>query len=248
METLALDALGAGVAGFVQGLSGFAFGLVAMSFWAWSLTPQVAGPMTVFGSVLGQTLSLQVLRRGFAWRRAAPFLAGGMLGVPIGVALLSHINPLLFKAAVGSLLVLWCPAMLFADLMPRVAAGGAWADGAAGLVGGVMGGLAGLTGPAPALWCMLRGWEKDEQRSIFQSFNLLMNALTLAVYLASGLITVETLRLFAVVALAMLVPTFLGTWLYSRLDNAAFRRLVLIVLFLSGIVLLGSIVAHTTAR
>ncbi len=27
-------ALGAVVAGFVQGLSGFAFGLVAMSFWA----------------------------------------------------------------------------------------------------------------------------------------------------------------------------------------------------------------------
>ena len=32
-------ALGAVVAGFVQGLSGFAFGLVAMSFWAWALEP-----------------------------------------------------------------------------------------------------------------------------------------------------------------------------------------------------------------
>ena len=248
METLALDALGAAIGGFVQGLSGFAFGLVAMSVWAWSVAPQLAGPMNVFGATLGQSLSLHVLRRSFDWRRAAPFLIGGVLGVPIGVALLSRIDPVLFKAAVGVLLVLWCPAMLFARLLPRVTAGGAWADGAAGLVGGIMGGLAGLTGPAPTLWCMLRGWEKDEQRGVFQSFNLFMNALTLAVYVVSGLITAETLRLFAVVALAMLVPTFAGTWLYNRLDNAGFRRLVLIVLFLSGVVLLGSAVAHTHAR
>lgn len=33
-------AAGAIVAGFVQGMSGFAFGLVAMSFWAWVLEPR----------------------------------------------------------------------------------------------------------------------------------------------------------------------------------------------------------------
>ena len=244
MNALLIDALGAGVAGFVQGLSGFAFGLVAMSFWAWSVAPQLAGPMNVFGSVLGQSLSLHVLRRGFDWRRAAPFLLGGLLGVPLGVALLSRIDPVLFKGAVGLLLVLWCPAMLFGGLLPRVTAGGAWADGAAGLVGGIMGGLAGLTGPAPTLWCMLRGWEKDVQRGVFQSFNLAMNALTLAAYVVTGLVTGETLRFFAVVAAAMLLPTLLGTWLYTRLDNAGFRRLVLVILFISGLVLLGSAVAR----
>ena len=31
---------GAVVAGFVQGLSGFAFGMVAMAFWAWLVAPQ----------------------------------------------------------------------------------------------------------------------------------------------------------------------------------------------------------------
>ena len=45
-------ALGAGVAGFVQGLSGFAFGMVAMSFWAWVLEPQL-------GSAGGQRAGLR---------------------------------------------------------------------------------------------------------------------------------------------------------------------------------------------
>ena len=42
MEVMLVVALGAAVAGFVQGLSGFAFGMVAMSFWAWVLEPQLA--------------------------------------------------------------------------------------------------------------------------------------------------------------------------------------------------------------
>jgi len=46
-------AIGAVVAGFVQGLSGFAFGLVAMSFWAWVLDPKLAATLAVFGALTG---------------------------------------------------------------------------------------------------------------------------------------------------------------------------------------------------
>ncbi len=37
--------LGAIFAGFVQGLTGFAFALIAMSFWVWILPPQIAAPL-----------------------------------------------------------------------------------------------------------------------------------------------------------------------------------------------------------
>ena len=38
-------AAGAMAAGFVQGLSGFGFGMVAMSFWAWTVEPRLAAPL-----------------------------------------------------------------------------------------------------------------------------------------------------------------------------------------------------------
>ena len=72
--------------------------------------------------------------------------------MPIGVALLQRIDPDAFRLAVGILLVVWCPAMLLARELPRVDRGGRLADAAAGMVGGVMGGPGGLTGPAPTLW------------------------------------------------------------------------------------------------
>src|SRR6202022_3840894 len=144
--------LGACAGGFVQGLSGFAFGLVSMAFWAWALTPQLAAPMVVFGSLLGQIRPLGTIRRGFDARRAAPFVAGGLLGMPLGVALLHHLDPVFFKLAIGGFLVVYCPAMLAAGGLPRVEAGGRAADAASGFAGGIMGGLAGMAGPAPHLW------------------------------------------------------------------------------------------------
>jgi hypothetical protein len=66
MEPLIIQViLGACLGGFVQGLSGFAFGLVAMAFWAWAVAPQVAGPMVVFGSLVGQILTIGTMRRVF---------------------------------------------------------------------------------------------------------------------------------------------------------------------------------------
>jgi uncharacterized membrane protein YfcA len=232
--------LGACAAGFIQGLSGFAFGLTAMVFWVWTVPPQLAAPMVVFGSLIGQMLAVGSLRRAFDLRRALPFVLGGVLGVPLGAALLPHVDQTIFKASVGTLLAVWCPAMLFIRDLPRIHHGGALADGAAGLVGGIMGGLGGLTGPAPTLWCALRGWDKDAQRAVFQSFNLVMHGLTLAIYATSGLVTAEAAGMFVVIAPAVVVPALIGARLYARFSDATFRRLILILLLISGCALLAS--------
>lgn len=237
---IAAVALGAVLGGFVQGLSGFAFGLVALGIWAWTIDPTLAGPLVVFGSLLGQVLSFHTVRRGLDPGRLLPFIIGGLIGIPLGVALLRHIDPTGFKLAVGIVLLVWCPAMLLLRDLPRVRGGGRWADGIAGWLGGVMGGLGGLTGPSPTLWCALRGWGRDEQRAVFQSYNLVMQAVTMAAYIATGTITLDTAWLFAIVAPAMLVPTLIGARLYRRFSDAGFQRLVLLLLTASGALLVVS--------
>ena len=121
MESLYIvAALGAVVAGFVQGLSGFAFGMVAMSFWAWTIEPQLAAAMAVFGALTGQIIAAVSVRRGFNIRLVFPFLLGGLVGIPIGISILPALNAALFKAALGALLVIWCPVMLFARHLPAL--------------------------------------------------------------------------------------------------------------------------------
>lgn len=232
--------LGTIVAGFIQGLSGFAFGLAAMSFWAWVLDPRLAATLAVFGALSGQILAAITVRRGVDLKRLLPFVLGGLLGIPLGVALLPRLDMDWFKAILGTLLVVWCPTMLFARNLPKISSGGRTADALVGMVGGVLGGVGGFAGTLPTLWCTLRGVDKDVQRAVIQNFNLSMLLVTMGTYLATGIVTREMLPFFGVVALAMPIPTLLGAKLYIGISEARFRQVVLGLLTASGVTLLVS--------
>ncbi len=249
METQTLVIIvGAVAAGFVQGLSGFGFGLVAMSFWAWTIDPRLAAAMAVFGALTGQLIAAVTVRRGFDLKLLAPFVLGGLLGLPLGLLLLPRIDVLVFKAFLGALLAFWCPAMLFSSRLPRITGGGRIADALIGAGGGVMGGLGGFTGVLPTLWCTLRGMDKDAQRAIVQNFNLSLLLVTFASYIATGIISRATLPYLAIVAPAMLIPSLLGARLYIGISEATFRKVVLSLLTCTGIALLASSVPALLQR
>ena len=238
-QTLVITA-GAIAAGFVQGLSGVGFGLVAMSFWAWTIDPRLAAAMAVFGALTGQIIAAITVRRGFDLKLLAPFVVGGLIGLPLGLYLLPRLDVLVFKAFLGALLALWCPVMLFSPRLPRITRGGRIADALIGAGGGVMGGLGGFTGVLPTLWCTLRGMDKDTQRAIVQNFNLSILLVTFASYIATGVISSATLPFFAIVAPAMLIPSLLGARLYIGISESTFRKIVLSLLTGTGIALLVS--------
>ena len=231
--------LGAACAGFVQGLSGFGFSLTALSFWAWVLPPQLAAVLSVFGALSGQLLAAFTVRRGFDGQALLPFLVGGLVGLPLGLWLLPRVDAVMFRAFVGALLALWCPVMLLSGRLPRIG-GGRAGDAVAGAVGGLMGPLGGFTGAIPTLWCTLRRFERDAQRAIIQNFNLAVLAVTMASYLASGVVTRPMLPLLAIVAPALLLPALLGMKVYVGISPIAFRNVVLGLLTLSGLAMLAS--------
>jgi uncharacterized membrane protein YfcA len=235
---LAIVIGGAVLAGFVQGLSGFAFSLAALSVWAWAVEPQLAAPMAVFGSLVGQVVALPLTWRGTELKRLASFVVGGVIGVPLGVFLLGILDPTGFKLALGVFLLVYCPAMLLMPATLAVSWGGRWADAVIGWLGGVFGGIGGMAGGIPTLWCTLRGWDKDTQRGVMQAFNIAMHVATLTGYVVAGhIITGETLRMFVIIAPALAIPVLLGALVFRRLNHLAFRRIVLGLLFVSGAVL-----------
>ena len=240
ISVLVVVVAGAVCAGFVQGVSGFAFGMVAMSFWAWVLEPQVAAVLSVCCSLAGQMLAAFSVRRGVHWAQLMPFVLGGLAGVPLGLWLLPQIDMLWFKAGLGAVLLVWCPCMLVLHRLPPIAHGGRVADGVVGALGGVLGGLGGFTGTVPTLWCSLRGYAKDTQRAVIQNFNLSMLVVVALLYVQRGLVAGPVLHWMAWVLPAMLVPAWLGMRTYKGLSDAAFRQLILVMLTLSGVAMLAS--------
>lgn len=235
---------GAAVAGLVQGMSGFAFAMVAMSIWVWGVEPRLAAAMAVCGGLLGQVVGLFTVRRGLQGAVLAPFLAGALVGVPLGTWVLPLLDPARFKLVLGLCLLLCCPPMLMAHRLPRITGGGRWADGLVGLAGGVMGGIGGFSGMAPSLWVTLRGWDKHLQRGVIQNFSLVALAVTLVAYVATGAVRADMWPKFAVVAPAMLLPSLIGARIYHGLSPLAFRRVVLMVLTAAGLAMVAAGLPH----
>jgi uncharacterized protein len=238
---LAFFLLATFAAALVAGLAGFAFGLVAAAVWLHILTPlQTASLIIAFGLIV-QGVAVWKLRRALQWRRLRPFLVGGFLGVPLGVVLVGWANPDYMRASVGALLIAYSIQGFARPAMKPVVAGGAPADAGVGILNGILGGATGLAGIIVTIWCGLRGWPKDVQRTVFQPVGVAVFAMS-AVWLgASGAVDVDTIRLFLIGVPVLLAGTWLGLRLYGRVDDAGFRKIVLALLLASGVALMFSL-------
>jgi uncharacterized membrane protein YfcA len=231
--------LGALAGGFVVGLAGFGTALVALGIWLYVLPPSIAVPLVLICSIVAQTSTLPSFWRSFDLRLVWPFLIGGLAGVPLGTMLVAHADPRIFKLSVGILLLLF-PAALYFNKPMAISLGGRAADAAIGFAGGILGGLAGLSGALPTLWASVRGWSKDERRGVFQIFNWTVLTAAFCLQAGTGLIRMEVVWL----ALLVLPTTIFGAWLggrtYRALSDRNFRDVVLGLLFLSGVGLVWS--------
>lgn len=239
-DTSPLILIGALLGGFVSGLTGFGTGLTALPFWLHAVSPVLAAPLVVVCSLVAHVQTLPAIWHAIDLRRVTPFIIGGVAGVPVGTAFLPVVSVVTFKVAVALLLIAYCGFLLAASIRPQIRWGGRIADGFVGLGGGLLGGLAGLSGPLPTIWASVRGWGKDARRGVFQAFNFSILTLALITQAAAGLVTVELGRLVLFALPGTLAGAWLGRRVYRRLDDRRFDRLVLILLLFSGIALLLS--------
>ncbi len=228
--------VGALAGGFVSGLAGFGTALMALGIWLYILPPSAAVPLVLICSVVAQTATLPSMWKSFDLTLVWPFLIGGLLGVPIGTMLVAHADPNVFKLTVGIMLLVFPTALYFSAPM-AFEFGGRIADGIVGFIGGILGGLAGLSGPPPILWASVRGWGKDERRGVFQTFNWTVLFVALCLQTASGLVAREVIWLAVLAFPGTVLGSWIGAKLYHALSDRNFRDVVLGMLFLSGAIL-----------
>jgi uncharacterized membrane protein YfcA len=162
----------------------------------------------------------------------------GAIGVPIGGEVLRWASPASLRIAVGAILVLFSLYSLVRPKLASAAGAGPAADGAIGVVNGVIGGATGLGGIVAVVWCSTRGWPPAEQRAVFQPSGVAVFVMTGLWLGGTGMIGADTLSLFLIGLPALALGTWAGLKLFGRLDDTAFRRIVLALLLLSGLSLL----------
>ena len=130
---------------------------------------------------------------------------------------------------------------LLRPALPQLPRAGRLADTGIGILNGIVGAATGLAGIAVVIWAGMRGWSRDEQRAMFQPVGV-ATFLMIALWLGgSGDVSLDIVRMFLIGLPALVVSTGLGWWLYGRMDKAAFRKVILGLLLISGCLLIVSI-------
>lgn len=236
---LGLYLLAAFMGGFSSGLAGFAMGFVVSGIWLHILTPVQTTTLIVGYGLLTQGYGVWKLRHALTWKTLAPFIIGGTIGVPIGTMMLTYVDPKYLRGGVGLLLVMYGTYGLTQPSL-KPAPENMSADAGIGLVNGMLAGLTGLPGFIITIWCQLRGWTKDLQRAVFQPVMLAAIAINVISLGIAGAITHDIVQLYLLGLPAMLAGIWLGFKLYGKFDDVAFRKLMLLLLLVSGLALIAA--------
>lgn len=237
---LAMLVAGAFAGGLINGLAGFGTALFALGFWLQVLPPEQAVAIVVVMSVISGLQGMWVVRRDIRSqpRRLARFLLPALVGVPLGVQLLSTISADTLKLLIGAFLLLYGGFFTLRRNLPEFTRPTPLADAAIGFAGGVLGGAASLSGALPTMWCAMRPWPKGETRAVLQPYNVAVLGLAVVFFATSGLYTRDTLLLIALALPATLIGAQLGLALFRRLNDTQFRRLLIGLMFVSGSLML----------
>jgi uncharacterized membrane protein YfcA len=149
--------------------------------------------------------------------------------------LLTYVNPAYLRSGGGVLLIVYGIYGLLVQPKFKPVPSNVPTDTGIGFVNGIVAGLTGLPGFIILIWCQMRGWPKDVQRGVFQPVLLAAIVANVISLSAAGAITADVLRLYVLGLPAMIAGLWTGFTLYGKLDDAAFRKLILVLLVLAGL-------------
>lgn len=226
----------------IQSSSGFGFGLFALPlflFMGFGLPETVI--IIVIASAIQKITAVSYLWKAADWRGQAPFMAVGLLTLPLGVFAMYHIsfmNDPAMKQMIGSVVLLllilqWKGVIKSRENVPRI-----WGY-TAGFFSGFLNGLANIGGPPLVLWILAHRWPNEKMRVtplafsiIFVPFQILFMALAFGSTLWSPLIQ----------SLILTPAVLLGSWLglkvgakISRSHLMLYMRVLLLFIALSAI-------------
>lgn len=240
-EYYAILLLGAASGGLINGLAGFGTALFALGFWLQIMPPLQAVSTVVVMSVVSGLQGIWLVRKSIANqpRRLARFLIPALPGIPLGVVALSTVSADVLKFTIASFMLLYGGFFSFRSVLPKLERRTPTIDMIVGFFGGFLGGAASLSGALPTMWCAMRPWPKNETRAVLQPFNVSVLGVALIVFASKGVYTWEILKIIAIALPATMISAQIGIRIFNRLEDNQFRRLIIVLMFFSGIILMA---------
>jgi uncharacterized membrane protein YfcA len=233
----------------IRSAFGFGEGLVAVPLLAFYIPLEVAAPLAVLLSI---TIALIVVMQD--WKKvhvgsAAWLLSATVLGIPVGLLLLTSSHQRLVKGTLGVIIL----GFAVYSLISQTAIGKKWGGGkqpelerdsrawllVCGFCAGVLGGAYGMNGPPLVVYGSMRRWTAQHFRATLQGYFLPASIIGMIGYWVAGLWVPAVTHYFVISLPVTLLAIFLGRLLNHRMHGANFLKYIYLCLAVIGAILLG---------
>src|ERR1700744_2277529 len=219
--------------------SAFGFGeaLIAVPLMALFVPLKVAAPVAVLVSItIAAVVVIQDWRKIHV-RSAGWLVAASLLGIPVGLLLLTSSHQKTMKIVLAILIIAFAVYSLLGRKPPELKNDSkAWLLGC-GFVAGITGGAYGMNGPPLVIYGAMRRWSAQHFRATLQAYFLPASVIGMVGYWMAGL-WVPVVTHYYLLSLPVALPAVLvGRWINHRVSGGKFLRWVYIGLAGIGLLL-----------
>jgi len=221
------------IAGFIQGLTSFGLSIVAIPLLIRIIPLQEVVPIIIVLALLTNTLVLFPVRKEIKFRKFIPLVLMGILFLPVGAYSLKYLNPYYLKLCFGTLITVFSLLLILKKTFPIKNEKVGFII--TGSLSGFLNGSLSLSGPPVVLFLSNQGIDKNTFRANITLYFLILNVIAIMVFLATGLMNRFVGEQILFLAPALIAGVLTGIKISKKLKDETFRRLVLVVLLLSGV-------------
>ena len=221
----------------VYSATGFGIAMTAMPIALLAVhDPQTAVVVVNTGGVSAGVLIAIQARKDIPYREIVPIATAGVLGVPIGVAILKFAEPNIIRIGIATLILLLA-ALSFKEFQGEIPYARALGIVAGFVVGVTLAAFA-VGGPLIVLFLLARNLQRQSVRGAMAFFLLVISMVGLGFYTYFGLYTAERLTLIAIVLVPAFIGFALGGLLIKQMNERIFRYVVLGIIAMSSMAVL----------
>lgn len=230
------------LATLIRSAMGFGDAMVAIPLLALRVDLETAVPLVVLVSVFIALFILAQDWRKAVWGSVGALLPAAMVGIPIGLWLLTWGNDRVIRIVLGVVIIFFASAcLILKNGVVLRSKNRAW-EWLFGVVSGTMGGAYGMSGPPIVVYGTLRQWTAPQFRASMQGYFLPVSLFILASQLWAGLWNWPLVMMFFQCVPVATAAVLIGRALNTRMDGPSFVRYAHMgLIIVGGAILLQSI-------
>jgi uncharacterized membrane protein YfcA len=222
----------------VQGAAGFGLPIVVMPALINLLGVSTASAIVALVATAQAPFFVIRYRRDLKIKVMVPLIVAAYLGIPIGVYLVPRVDGDLVAGALGLILLLYALYAWFTPQLPELSHP-AWAY-LFGFFSGILAGAYTIGSVAVIIYATSRRWPLAEFKANLQAYFLIINTFLIVNHAAAGNLTEEVWRSALIALPVAMLGLFAGFTMDRYLSGPRFRRLVLVLLMVMGLLLIFS--------